>query len=790
MKISRSNKPTLVQANDIFCKILLPLQERAHGEQGAYFYRLIGFDDQAEFLKKVALLHQQLTKLGDLYLYFSSNIPIPFNKILTDKIAQALADLKSTQPRVICDCLDQAKLFPAANNQIKNNLQTILELYIKNEPEANQGMVKNFVSKIMLWTYRYISSLEQNNTNWNPKVLYYGDIKKHSVYFLILLSQMGCDVLYINPHSDAAYQRVDRSDRFSQRVEGRIKTKLAECPIKAAPELASKPVISGHGAVIKLKKCTNIWQDILLPLHKRSGYLGSPPILPIYFYRHIGLQDTSSVAIDEYYNTLYQLAKTLTNRACGFVHLIDQVPMPNNTDIDNYKVKLQQSDGQDLLINRMVQANILPTTNNKLLNNTIKMAFQETMALFINQGSNNHPAKLENFALKLIGWINMYFKALYTSSTFQDSPKVLYYGNIKQHEVYLLIYFSKIGCDVLYVNTEHQKDDIFKEIDPAEQHTKLIEQPNSATLEPFPSVERAVRKATVAYHAAQEIQQMIYSEDTGLFKPWQFEEYQTQPVTLRTTYDELKILWSEEARIRPEFKVVNGTVYVPNLFAKVSGTHEDISLYWQDYKLLTGAPNTHVITQVPFTKINYSKRDLYASAFLFNSDGLLNKEKLMQSNFYQLAYLRNSLQDFIINKIQELIKINPFIGATDKELPLKILMTVLTMDEKILRLMETFDYPKTVPKLVIYDSTKEVFSTEDAIMIAFLNIVGLDVAIFTPTNYKNIELKLQAELLDEHQLPALHLDLVIPDLTAMPTEPGRIGNLFNQLSAKIRRKFC
>jgi hypothetical protein len=802
MKIRRPNKPNnAAPTNDIFNDMLLPLKERTNRENCAYFYRLIGFDNQTEFQNKVTLLHQQLAQLGDLYLYLVDSIPLPFNKSLADRISQALTNLNDNEPTAICELLDQANLFPTP--KMKGSLTTVLELFIKNEPTANISIVKNFISKMMLWAHQHVPTLyRQTNSEHNPKVLYFGDIKKHSVYFLILLSRLDCDVLYINPHSDVNYQKVDRSNQFSQLIVGSIKTKLPEPLIKeifketpkVAPIATPAPPITGRSVAVKLKTCIDIWQDILLPLSKRSGYLGNPaPILPIYFYRLIGLKGTSTAVADEFYNTLYQLDKTFANRVCGYIRLTNYLAMPNNSDIARYKTKLQQTSNGDTLVNKVIQANILPTTGSEPMNNTIKTAFQQTMGLFINQEyisqePNSNPAKLENFALKLIGWVNMYFSALYTNFDFLDNPKVLYYGDIKQHEVYFLILLAKIGCDVLYVNTDRQQDDIFKEIDPDQEYSKLIEQQHSAPLEPFPEVERVVRKATVAYNASQQIQQVIYSEDAGLFKPWQFQDYQTKPVTLRTTYDELGILWNEEARIRPEFKVVNGTVYVPNLFAKIKGTHEDLSLYWQDYKLLTGAKNTHVVTQVPFTWVNYSKRDLYASAFLFNSDGTLNKDKLLQCSFYRFGYLRNSLQDLIINKINELIKVNPFIDA-DKELPLKIMMTIMTMDDSILRLIEAFDYPREVPKLVIYDSTREVFSDEDAIIIAFLNMVGVDIAIFTPTNYNNIELKLKADLLDEHQLPSLQLGLSIPDLTNVSTETGKIGSFFSQLTTKIRRKF-
>ena len=72
----------------------------------------------------------------------------------------------------------------------------------------------------------------------------------------------------------------------------------------------------------------------------------------------------------------------------------------------------------------------------------------------------------------------------------------------------------------------------------------------------------------------------------------------------------------------------------------------------------------------------------------------------------------------------------------NNEFKLNIIMTVLNISDNILKLIETFDYTSDIPKVIVYDNTKDFFSEEDIITLAYLNIVGIDIAIFTPTNYK------------------------------------------------------
>src|SRR3712207_7091056 len=90
----------------------------------------------------------------------------------------------------------------------------------------------------------------------------------------------------------------------------------------------------------------------------------------------------------------------------------------------------------------------------------------------------------------------------------------------------------------------------------------MIRRPPRSTLFPYTTLFRSV----------------IYSEKDGLFKPWQFENYKTSPLTLRATYDELKLLWNEEARIRSGFKIENGTVYIPDRKStRLNSSHANIS---------------------------------------------------------------------------------------------------------------------------------------------------------------------------------------------------------------------
>ena len=43
----------------------------------------------------------------------------------------------------------------------------------------------------------------------NPKCIYYGDITRHEIYFLIMLYHMGFDVLYFNPLREEFWDEIE-----------------------------------------------------------------------------------------------------------------------------------------------------------------------------------------------------------------------------------------------------------------------------------------------------------------------------------------------------------------------------------------------------------------------------------------------------------------------------------------------------------------------------------------------------------------------------------------------------
>lgn len=523
------------------------------------------------------------------------------------------------------------------------------------------------------------------------------------------------------------------------------------------------------GFSVEMAESNNPLADILIPLKNRVGYVSGYPsvsVVPIYFYRYLGIPGLDVSNQNDYYNQLYHLDKTLLKHISGYLKIEHPISMPNNNEIQSVVEKIGRGvptstrNLKELIVSQIVQSGALYVFRSSIYNENIKVAFEQVMELYMRNEQQINESKVENFAIKLIVWLKRYVNDLFKESTPTDVPKVLFYGEIKRHEIYFLTLLALIGCDVIFINSDIQKDKPFMDFGNELQFIKRIELPEIQPLEKFPITERAMQKNTVAYNASQEIETVLYGAEVGLFKAWQYDSGYTKPVMLKTTYDELKILWHEVAKVRPEFNVIDEKVYVPNLFAKVNGTHEDLKSYWGDIYSLVDAEHTVLFKQLPISPINYTKQEMFSTAFFFTRDGYLDKEALVKSPLYKLGYLKNTIQDFILSKINELIQENIFLQKADDKLRLKILMTVITMDNELLRLIETFDYTGKVPKIIVYSGERDVMSEEDSILLAFFHLIGADIAIFTPTNYQNLEHWIRPEYFTYHQLPGVHFDMI------------------------------
>lgn len=531
----------------------------------------------------------------------------------------------------------------------------------------------------------------------------------------------------------------------------------------------------------------DVLNDIfLLPKARRGfAYNHTTITVPIYFYRLIGVNNEDE---DEYYNSLFNL----DNQLSKLKELYKRIDNRLDTAIPQEKInKVNWGWGQvedikslnlKLIVENLFRAGVLPSTRNQIKDKLIKEKFLRTLDIFIGTQKNINSSILKNFSIKILHWIEKYGLLSIKSFDYtKHNPKVMFYGDIKRDEIYFLIFLSLIGFDILYIHT--CLDDV-NEIDREGKFSHKLEFSRKMPIKPFPMTEKLKRVETIGYRASKELESVISREESWSFKPWQFENYSVKSSPLKTTYEELFEIWKEEARFRTGFEVKEGTVYVPNIFAKINGTSTNLSLYWANIsKLLKESrDNVMMVDQIPFT--NPAGR-LISWRDLLDNEGLFDRQKVLKSKEYNLSYLRTSVQNLVIDKVNELVvSDNIFLSDKGPDYKAKILSTVLNMDKKYYNLMQKFDYAFRIPKLIIYDNNEKVFSEEDFIALAFLHCAGWDILVLTPPGYNNIENGISKERFDVHYLDELRFDLqLIKEIKSEIQKHNKKG-LINRLFSK------
>jgi hypothetical protein len=700
-------------------------------------------------------------------------------------------------------------------NIFVNSFINTLSKYQLSESKINKNAIVNLAVKLIYWYKTYkIANLNLNlntldSSHQLPKIFHFGDLSLHEEYFLMFLSSLGFDALAFNFKSPLPQKNVSTSDlnRRQKNVTSTHKTNINssnginssnnnsshirnssannENNVNSNSTILSaikkKKLDSGY--IVKSKKFDGSLDELLEPLKNRAGYAGLPsPILPIYFVRYIGSDSNKK----QYNNKLYHFDEKLKSNS-RYIKFTSTLPVSSHPELNKKTSQLWSSfnflDNTNLsdFVESLAGINFFDFIKDSQLQNQSYISLKNILELIVNKEQKCPISKVKNILLKSTGWLIDHYNTLLSSYSLEKEypPVILYYGDIKKHEAYYLVFLFNLGVDIVYINSF--SDEIFENIDPDNDFSSICVLDKVSALEPFPETESLLQHETVAYQASEEIAQVVYNDQDGVYKPWQFESYKTMPLTLKTTYDEVLLLWNEEARIRAGFKVEKETVYIPNLFTKISGTPDDLNSYWDLISLLNRAPQVKLYSKLPFSNISFDTAKLSSIDLAFEGHSSLSFDKLKSHSMYPFEHFSDALQKQIFDKINLLIHENILLNKDSKYLSLKIVYTIFNMDQELLHLIQTFDYPANVPKLLIYDPDEITFSESDAIIMSFLYLFGFDICVFTPTGYNNFEKFIDQNYYNVFKLPRKQFNLELPNLNRFSSSKSNKGfwnNLF------------
>ena len=401
---------------------------------------------------------------------------------------------------------------------------------------------------------------------------------------------------------------------------------------------------------------------------------------------------------------------------------------------------------------------------------------QKALREILNELNTGNQTVVLNYGNKFVTWLYRCTQARKYAVQYEDIPVVLYYGDISQSEMYFLNFMTQCGFDTVYItpNKTNLHTAVDKNLNGLMQIFELPQSKESGT---YPTKAIKTKVATVAYNAERDLDTMLYGGDTGIYRSFQFPN--SQSVTLKTTFEEISILWKQEAKFRTGFATSGNLVSVPNIFAKISGVENgDIGKYWDDVRQKL-TPDTFLTIK----KNNPEKEpDADLSVYRqFYRNGEYDIEKLKASTVNKFSYLPDRIQDMLLYKLQETAS-SGFIKLQGDELMCSIIYHGMNLTKRFMQIIQRFDFTRSIPKLIYIDAVEDTFSLWECINLVFCNLIGFDILIYTPTGYKNIETFVSNDAFEEHIMNQFLYDVEVPKFK-IPSEE-KSGGFFGKLFGK------
>lgn len=513
----------------------------------------------------------------------------------------------------------------------------------------------------------------------------------------------------------------------------------------------------------------DINEDIISSLktmvHKRDKfqYNSNVVVIPKYFYRFIGIKKDEK----DYYESLYKLDYELKKIGSCYIKFSEGLSKDISINLQNVlndiwvKVYTRETIDVSLIINLISDNGFFPSLSNKVLQQQIKNNLKGLIEYYIKSSETVDKQSIKVIINYIVHWLNIYSGELFEKFDYASiNPKVVFYGDITKAEVFYLILLSTLGCDILYFNPKNSG--VFDEVDKYNAFSKEIVYNSKIEIKPFPiNIEDRIK--TTAYSAKEELNKTLFADDSGFYRPWQFADYNVQAVTLNTTYEEIYIWMKEKAHIREGFMVKGTTVFIPNMFSKVCGTHEDVDIYFQEINQVLTQKFTKFYNELPIMDVVHLEYGKFNQVYHNSVFAEFNIQEMINSSWWKYKELRTGLQRTMAEKIKELC-LNPVIINVEQEdlrdFQVDIFSVLINLDGEILELLQAYDYPEEVPKIVVYNNEENGnLSFEDCIMLAFMNSMGVDIIIYNPSGYNDIENYIYPQQYDIHRLENVSFEL-------------------------------
>lgn len=355
--------------------------------------------------------------------------------------------------------------------------------------------------------------------------------------------------------------------------------------------------------------------------------------------------------------------------------------------------------------------------------------------------------------------------------------KCIYFGKIDRISVYFLILLYRMMCDVIYICPSDKYEEVFEKYDydmlsKVVKSDKLVDNIEKYNLQYISKkgIELRKIKSTASY-----VQESVYDnlfKNKELYYTNQFIDYEVAPLLFEGVIPDFYNTFVNDVRFREGFKVneETKTVFFSHFFTEVQGVQKDYEEYVKLVRHLLKAKNTIFFIEKEYDKvlldenIKESKRNgeifleknifmindeiitrrmFYFSelAFTVNKDETYNLDDIKKVSFYNLRNLKEKTVNYIFKVFNEVIStplvfFNKDLSFLEKT---KLLFLMLLVNPLVYKLLETFDYTNSAPKIVMYLDNQDELKENMCQVLTILSMLGIDIVVLSPNGKSGLD---------------------------------------------------
>ena len=384
-------------------------------------------------------------------------------------------------------------------------------------------MIRNAYIKFMCWLYyKFERILHLLGQDAAPKILYEGTLSRYELDLLCILADAGCDVVCLEYEGDSSYQKLDPQNKKTQPYLPKEQFPFPQ-GLSIEQMIRQKQRNDRISLVYDRDKTarprTNSWMpenwDLFRESLKEPDERGQDTEeFCNLFVRIRGVWEKVS-----YIQDLFHWKTQLEAKKRNFF-VIEDLLAPQNEEIRMVGAK-NYTDLEQMILDLAPR---LKATGQENLDQQVRMAFVSEI-LSDNPAWEQNIHKKKNAAVYLICWFNRYVNRIFAGYQRGKVGTAVYFGACKnQYEACFFRMLAWMPLDVVILSPDAHAACCLTD-------KRLLEKQytDSLRLEHFPETAGACKAGTVAYHAEQELNEMLY-QDTGMYRDRQYHKADTRTV--------------------------------------------------------------------------------------------------------------------------------------------------------------------------------------------------------------------------------------------------------------------